>query len=143
MGFLSAYEGTNKVVIDEERDYWVELAKHVSQGAKEDAERVLSKVVMVKGEALPTPDVARYRQLMLLASIKMWNLDDENGTVWPVDLKHVQQLPAHLFDELWKAVEAENKARTPQEERQFPVEDLSGSEDGDAGASELFDVPAS
>lgn len=142
MGFLTAYEGTYKVVVDEERNYWVELSKHVSQGSKESAERALSKVVMTKGEAIPTPDVARYRQLMLLASIKSWNLDDDNGTVWPIDLKHVQALPAGIFDDLWKAVEGQNKVRTPEEDRQFPVEDLSSGTDGDAGAAELLDIPA-
>jgi hypothetical protein len=142
MGFLSAYDGTNRVVVDQEREYWVDLAKHVSQGAKEDAERTLSKVVMIKGEAIPTPDVARYRQLMLLASIKAWNLDDDSGSVWPIDIKHVQMLPSGIFDELWKAVETENKEKTPQEERQFPAEDLGSGPDGDGGPSEFFDFPA-
>jgi hypothetical protein len=142
MGFLTAYEGVNRVVVDAERGYWVDLAKHVSQGSKEAAERALSKVVMTGGEAVPTPDVARYRQLMLLASIKAWNLDDDNGTVWPLDLKHVQQLPGSIFDDLWKAVDGQNKVRTPEEDRQFPVEDLGGGTDGDAGAPELFDVPS-
>lgn len=140
MGFLAVYDGTNHVVVDEERDYWVELAKHVSQGAKEEAERTLSKVIMVKGEAIPTPDVARYRQLMLLASVKSWNLDDDNGTVWPVDLKHVQMLPSDIFDELWKTVEGENKAKTSQEERQFHNDALGSGEDGDAGSAELLNV---
>jgi hypothetical protein len=141
MGFLSAYEGTNKVVVDEERGYWVELAKHVSQGEKEEAERSLSKIVMVNGEATPTPDVARWKQLMLAASIKEWNLDDDNGAVWPIDLKHVQMLPSDIFDELWKVVTTANKEKTPQEERQFPAESVGGGADGDAGAPELFDVP--
>jgi hypothetical protein len=143
MGFLSVYEGTNRVVIDEERNYWVELSKHVSQGAKEDAERALSKVVMTGGVAVPTPDIARYRQLMIVASVRSWNLDDDNGAVWPIDLKHVQMIPSEIFDDLWKAVEGENKERTPQEQRQFPVEDVSSGPDGDGGASELGDVPAS
>lgn len=142
MGFLSAYEGSRKIVIDEKRGYWVDLRDFVSQGAKEDAERTLSKVVMKHGEAVPMPDVARYRQLMLVAAIKDWNLDDDNGQVWPIDLRHVQKLPGNIFDDLWKEVDGVNKDRTPEEERQFPVEDLGGSEDGFGRAPEFLDLPA-
>lgn len=142
MGFLSVYDGTRKVIIDEERDYWVEISEYVSQGAKEDAERCISKVVMVDGNAVPTPDITRYRAQMLVASIKTWNLDDEDGRIWPVDLKHVQMLPGSIFDTLWKEVDNKGKERTPQDERQFPVEDLGGDSDGDGGATEPFDVPS-
>lgn len=138
MGFLSVYEGSRKVVIDEARGYWVDLHDYVSQGAKEEAERCLSKVVMIKGVATPTPDVARYRQQMLLASIKAWNLDDDNGTVWPVDLKHVQMLPVGVFDQLWDVVDGQNQDLSPEEQRQFPVEDVSGDPDGDSGSTELL-----
>lgn len=142
MGFLSAFEGFRKVMVDTDRGYWVELLDYVSQGAKEEAERTLSKVIMVGGAATPTPDVARYRQLMLLASIRSWNLDDDSGRVWPVDLKHVQMLPGHIFDELWKEVDGTNKERTTEEERQFPAEDVSGDPDGLGGSVELLDFPA-
>lgn len=141
MGFLTAYEGSRKIVVDEKRGYWVELLDFVSQGAKEESERMLSKIVMVHGEAVPTPDVARYRQLMLVAAIKDWNLDYDNGLKWPVDLKHVQMLPGHIFDELWKEVDGQNAERTPQEERQFLAEDVSGDPDGIFGPAELLDLP--
>lgn len=141
MGFLSVYEGSRKVFIDDERGYWVEIADYVSQGAKEEAERCLSKVVMIKGEAVPTPDVARYRQLTVHAAIKNWNLDDDHGHVWPIDLRHVQKLPGEVFDKLWEVVDGQNKEMTAQEQRQFHVEDLGSGEDGDGGASELLDVP--
>lgn len=142
MGFLTAYEGFRKIFIDEKRGYWVELREFISQGAKEEAERTLSKVVMQHGEAVPVPDVARYRQLMLVAAIKDWNLDDDSGHVWPVDLRHVQKLPGTVFDDLWKEVDAGNKERTSEEERQFPAEDLGGGEDGFGRAPEFLDLPA-
>lgn len=142
MGFLSVYDGSRKVFIDEARGYWVELADYVSQGAKEDAERSLSKVVMVRGEAVPTPDVARFRQQMVLAAIKSWNLDDDGGAVWPIDLEHVQMLPGEIFDRLWVEVDGQSKELTPQEQRQFHVEDLGGNPDGDVRPAELFDVPS-
>lgn len=142
MGFLSAYEGSRKIVVDEMRGYWVELLDYVSQGAKEEAERTLSKVVMNRGEAIPTPDVARYRQLMLVAAIKDWNLDDDNGVKWPVDLKHVQMLPGEIFDELWKEVDGQNKGRSTEEERQFLDEDLRSGADGDVRPADVLYLSA-
>ena len=142
MGFLSVYDGSTKVIVDEERDYWVELSDYVSQGAKEEAERCLSKVVMVGKEAVPTPDVARYRQQMLLASIRAWNLDDDTGFVWPMDLKHVQKLPGHIFDLLWKKIDEQTKEDSVEDQRQFPAEDLGSGSDGDGGSADLLDLPA-
>lgn len=142
MGFLSVYDGSRKVFIDEARGYWVELSDYVSQGEKEEAERCLSRVVMVRGEAVPTPDIARFRQQMVLAAIKSWNLDDDNSAIWPVDLKHVQMLPVALFDKLWDVVDGQNEEMSDEDMRQFHDENLSGSENGDGGASELLDLPA-
>lgn len=142
MGFLSVYEGSRKIFIDEARGYWVEISDYISQGAKEDAERCLAKVVMVGDKAVPTPDVARFRQQSVLAAIKTWNLDDDNGRVWPLDLKHVQMLPTEVFDLLWDAVDGQNKELSPQDQRQFHAEDVSGDPDGYVGTAELLDVPA-
>lgn len=140
MGFLSIYGGTRKIVIDKDRDYWVEIVDFISQGDKEEAERCISKIVMVDGQATPSPDVTRYRQLLVIAAIKSWNLDDEDGRIWTVDLKHLQMLPGSVFDELWKEVDGGTPSRTPEEERQFPAPDLGGDSDGDSGSAEPFDV---
>lgn len=142
MGFLSVYDGSHKLFVDESRGYWVELRDYISQGAKEEAERCLSRVVMVKGEAMPTPDVARYRQQTVLAAIKSWNLDDDGGAIWPIDLKHIQMLPGDIFDQLWDAIDGQTKELSPQEQRQFHAEDVSGSPDGNDGSPELLDLPA-
>lgn len=131
MGFLSAYDGTRKIAIgDPERGYWVEVAEHVSQGAREDAEKALSNIVMVGSTAKPQPNVARYRQLLVLASIRDWNLDDDQGNTWPIDLKHVQMLPGTEFDKLHDTIDKLNKPMDAQEQRQFPVEGVSGDQDG-------------
>jgi len=67
---------------------------------------------------------------MVLASIKEWNLDDEAGTVWPVDLEHVQGLPGTEFDRIWKIVDEKNKPATSEEKRRFPAGGVSGDQDG-------------
>ena len=122
MGFLSAYAGTKKVTIGEpERGYWVELRDYVSQGAKTEAERALQGRQRVNGnDVVMDMDVARYRQLMVVASVASWNLDDEGGQVWPVDLAHVRMLPGPEFDRLWSLVDAQNKPADAVERRQFP-----------------------
>lgn len=140
MGFLSAYEGVTRVPISEK--YWVELRKNVSQGDREDSERALASMLMVGGKAVPNPDVAKYRQLLVLASIAAWNLDDDNGQVWPVDLKHVKALPGAVFDLLWTEVDRNNAPADKAEKVQFHAEDGGSDPAGDGGAAEPGDVPA-
>jgi hypothetical protein len=135
-GFLTAYDDTTKVPIgDPERGYWVEVRQYVSQGDKEGAERALMTVVVVDGSAEPKPDVARYRQLMALASIKSWNLDDEDGTVWPVDIDHVKMIPGEEFTVLWGVIDKLNKPMPSVERRQFLASSVSSNTNGNHGAS--------
>lgn len=137
MGFLSAYSTTTKVTVgDEQRGYWVELKDCLSQGDKEKAEQALTTGQMTAGQDIKmVMDVARYRQLMVLASIKSWNLDDEAGNVWPVDLAHVQMLPGNEFDRLWGIVDKTNAPASSAERKRFPDAGVSGDQDGDAGAA--------
>lgn len=156
MGFLSAYSSTRRVDIgDPARGYWVELREVLSQGAKEKAEQALMGRQHVNGgDVVVNMDVARYRQLMVLASIKDWNLDDDNGQVWPLNLQSVQRLPGVVFDQLWSIVDGSNEPRGAAEQRQFP----DGRDDGDqvgperagepgpvlaeaAGVEQTWDVP--
>lgn len=137
MGFLSAYSTTTKVTVgDEQRGYWVELKDCLSQGDKEKAEQALTTGQLTPGRDVQmVMDVARYRQLMVLASIKSWNLDDEAGNVWPIDLDHVQALPGNEFDRLWTLVDKTNAPASAAERKRFPDGGGSGDQDGDAGAA--------
>lgn len=142
MGFLSAYSGTQRLTIgDPERGYWVELREMLSQGAKEKAEQALQGRQRINGgDVITQMDVARYRQLMVLASIKDWNLDDDNKQVWPINLQSVQRLPGIVFDELWKFVDSSNEPRPAAEQRQFPDSGDDGREDGTGRTAEPGDV---
>lgn len=133
MGFLSAYEGTTKVPIgDPERGYWVELREVLSQGARQKAEQELMGRQQLNGnDVLMKMDVVGYRQMMLLASIKDWNLDDDNGHVWPINLKSVQRLPGPIFDQLWSIVDESNAPRSVADQRQFRESGDARSEDGE------------
>jgi hypothetical protein len=140
MGFLSAYSDTRTIPID--RHYWVELREHLPQGAREASERALARIEMVDGAARPAPDVALSRQLTVLAAIVSWNLDDDDGAVWPINLDSVRSLPGGVFDTLWKTVDELGSPRTPQEAQRFPDGGVGGDPAGVTGPAESADVPA-
>lgn len=109
MGFLSAYTGTVRVQVDsEDPKYWVDLKKYITQGAQEAAESALTKLRIIDGQTVADPDVAKYRKLMVLASIEDWNLDDDNDQILPINLQSVQRLPMPVFDKLWLQVQQNN-----------------------------------
>lgn len=141
MGFLSAYTGTTVIYLDDEQVYWVEVKKYLSQGEKESAESALSTGRLVQDATGASkfevePNVARYRQLMVKESIQTWNLDDDNGTVWPITLQNVRRLPAEVFDKIYKYIESEDKTLdTPEARRQFRDEGFRSDQDGLGGAT--------
>jgi|SRR5579859_36273 len=136
MGFLSAYTGTTVIYLDDEQVYWVEVKKYLSQGEKESAEAALSTGKLVQdgsgGSKFEVePNVARYRQLMVKESIQSWNLDDDNGTIWPVTLQNVRRLPAEVFDKIYKYIDSEDKTLdTPEARRQFRDDSVGSDQDG-------------
>lgn len=142
-GFLSAYSGTRRITIEHPTgDYWVELKEHLSQAAKEKGDRAL-QTYTPSGNGKPqlSPDVVEFRQQLVLASIADWNLDDDNGTVWPVNMQNVKRLPASVFDDLWTVIDETNAPLSTAEQRQFPAGGVGGDPDGDGGAPVPVDVP--
>lgn len=135
MGFLSVYSGVKRIVVDSERDYWVDLLEYVSQGGREEAERALASMTFVDGKTVPSPDVAKFRQLSVFAAVSAWNLDDEDGTAWPVTLRNVQRLPGVVFDQLWEAVDSANSSRSSEESQKFRDGDVVSDSDGNSGTT--------
>jgi hypothetical protein len=144
MGFLSAYSGTRKIPVgDPERGYWIEIKDCLSQGEKEKAEGALASGKLVPGQkAEMSMNVALYRQLMVQASIVQWNLDDDNGAIWPMDLKHVRMLPGPEFDRLWRIVDDLNEPAKGEEKQTFRPEGDGSDPDGDSGTAESGDLLA-
>lgn len=140
MGFLSSYSGTRRIDIDQH--YWVEVKECLSILEKNQAERTLMTPVMdLNGHGSATVDMVGFRNAMMSASIVAWNLDDDNGEVWPLSPPHVKEahiarLPGPVFDEIWLVVNELNGPREPAEAARFPVVGVGGDPDGDAGASE-------
>lgn len=110
MSFLSAYNGVVRVSVsrDGNKEYWVDLKKYLTQGGQETAEAAMSRVEVVNDSPVVRPDVAKYRKLMVLAAIDDWNLDDDNGTTWPINLQNIARLPLPVFNKLWQQVQTNN-----------------------------------
>lgn len=146
MGFLSAYSNTRKIPVgDPANGYWVELKECLNQGEKEKAEKALVSGKMKPGQkdAEMSMDIPNFRALMLLGSVKSWNLDDDNGQIWAIDLEHIKMLPTPIFDQLWELVDDMNKPASSEEKKTFRDESVGGNPDGDFGrAADAGDVLA-
>lgn len=120
MGFLSSYTGTVRVNVGPpDKEYWVDLKKFVTQGGQEAAEAALAQMTVQNGTAVPTPDVAKYRKLMVLAALEDWNLDDDQGKVMPLNIQSIQKLPMPVFDALWTQVQKNNSEADRSSEEQL------------------------
>lgn len=121
MSFLSAYNGVTRVVVSSEGDkeYWVDLKKYLTQGGQETAEAAMNRVEVVNGNPVVRPDVAKYRKLMVLAAISDWNMDDDNGTIWPINLQNVSRLPLPVFNQLWTQVQTNNSEAERSKDEQL------------------------
>lgn len=137
MPFLDAYDGVRRITVgDPERGYWIDLKEFISYRAREEAEKALSKVFITQGVQEVRPDSTRFRQLMVLAHIDKWNLDDEKG-IWPVNLDNVKRIPGAEFDRIWSVVdELGTPVQDAAERRGFPDEGNDGDPERDGGTTE-------
>lgn len=141
MGFLSAYSGTKRVEID--GHYWVEVKECLSIREKNDAERALMTPMLDlnNGRGSASVDMVGFRYAMMAASIVAWNLDDDNGAIWPLEPQQVKEaniarLPGPVFDQIWVVLNDLNGPRDPAEAARFPEPRLGGDPDGNGGAAE-------
>jgi hypothetical protein len=95
----------------------------------------------VDGKARSKADIYRSHMERVLASIVAWNLDDDNGQVWPINQQSLRRLPDSVFDLLFEAVDRSNAPEGKAERTRFPDEGDGGDSDGDAWAGEPGDVP--
>lgn len=116
---------------DPEGKYWVDVKNFLTQGAQEKAEAALLKTTSVNGELVSNPDIAAYRKQLVAAAIDDWNLDDENGQIWPINLQSVGRLPISVFNTIFNAINKDNGKRTPEEQATFRDGSVSGDPDGD------------
>lgn len=145
MGFLSAYSGTRRIDIG--NGYWVEIKECLSIVEKQRAEKALSSgpVFDQSGRGSAQMDMPAFHTEMVVASVVGWNLDEDDGTVWPltpepVKRKNVARLPAPVFDRIFEAVNELNGPQPAKERAQFPEPGVGGDPDGDGGTAVAGDV---
>lgn len=143
-GFLSAYEGTER--IDLGRGYWVEVKKCLSSAEYAPVEMALGSRQRPTANGSGTVTFGEINQReaqirMLLASIEDWNLSDDgtDGPKWPLSpekLKResIERLPAGVRMLIYKKCDDLNGPPDPDEQARFPDPGELGDPDGDGGA---------
>ena len=144
-GFLSAYSGTKK--IDLGGGYWVEVKECLSVVEKQRAEKALTgnPVIDNTGKGSATMDMPGFENEMVAAAIVAWNLNEDDGTVWPLapgaaKRANIARLPSSVFDTIFKVVNELNGPKKPQESAQFPDEGSGGDPLRDGGPAVAGDV---
>jgi hypothetical protein len=99
-GFLGEYDGTDRIKIDDEEMWWVDVKKCLSVAESEEAERALSTIgVKTDKTGKNVPDIKidlnRKQFEQVVASIVDWNLSDRNAVKLPTsfdrDLERIQR----------------------------------------------------
>lgn len=143
MGFLSAYSGTRR--LDVGGGYWIEIKTCLSVVEKHRAERALggsNPTFDMNGNGTAKLDTAAFATEMVAASISDWNLDEDDGAIWPlapdqVKRANIARLPASVFDTVFAAVNESNGPRPAGEQARFPESGVGGGTDGVGRAAEL------
>lgn len=146
-GFLSAYEGTERV--DLGRGYWADVKKCLSSRESAAMEAAMGGTQQM--------DVRTKRQFvqintragrveMVVASLVAWNLDEADGTPWPLEpgkdrRASVDRLPSPVFDAIWQRCDTLNGPGSGDEQARFPDPAVGGDPDGDGGAAGPAGLP--
>lgn len=165
-GFLQAsgYDGTEK--IDLGNGYWAEVKRCLSAEEMAFVENTMGAGrqridVSNGGRQFAELDIRSSWTEMVVQSLASWNVDDPDGTVWPLDAGgkfsgrggenpyppgcprrvSVARLPDPVFKVIWAKCDELNAPRTGREAADFPGQDERGDQDGDTGASDPAAVP--
>lgn len=146
-GFLSAYDGTERVEFG--RGYWADVKRCLSHAEQQRAQAKLGagrQSIDLSGRASAVVDMNAFETEMIVLSLVAWNLDDEDGTVWPLApdkarRESVARLPASVAASIFQKCNELNGPMDKREAAGFPGADLGGGEVGDGGAAGVGVVP--
>lgn len=162
-GFLDAsgYGGTTR--IDLGGGYWCDVKNSLSVAEKAHVDECMGsrqKVDVGGQRQFAELDIGASRREMVVQSLVEWNLDDEDGTVWPLDAGgkfagrrgnqyppgcprrlSVERLPGPVFDQVWGVCDGLDSPRQGREAADFPGQAERGDPDGDGGAAGPAEVP--
>ena len=137
LGFLDAYEGTERIDLGD--DFWVEVKKCLTQGEYKKVEAFYGagrQTLGMDGKTFATIDPAAAQEELLFRSIVSWNLTDAAGAVLPLEpdkdkRASIARLPKWAFIEIYAKCDELNGPRKGKEAARFPDPDVSGAPDGD------------
>lgn len=134
MGFASKYEGVDRVDVGD--GYWVDIKKALTWAESEAAEKAgfgfavapnLDDPKKTRTNVSIDPEAKMFE--MVLASVVDWNLDNDDGSKWPLDydraLEAAGKAKAAGQGNAWKSPRRRSLERLPK-----PVADLLQAEVG-------------
>lgn len=163
-GFLDAsgYGGTTRIPLG--GGYWCDVKNSLSVAEKafvDDCMGAKQKVDVAGQRQFAELDISASRREMVIQSLVDWNVDDPDGTVWPLDAgakfagrgnanpyppgcprrQSVERLPGPVFDVIWAKCDELDAPRSGREAADFPVPAERGDQDGDGRAAGPAAVP--
>lgn len=148
MSFAEIYSGTE--IIDIGNGYWIRIKESLTRDEKRRADAHLQKVEGMmddsgKVRGVVNPDYASYQHVMVAASIVAWNLDEIDGSLWPLSPwdardRSVGCLPDVVFEKVFDRVVDLNK-RDPAEDRTFHDSATGRNSHGNGRTADASEVP--
>lgn len=118
MGFLDIYTGTIKV--DLGNDFHVNIKKFLSNADYTIAQGALMRDQQVDSDGIKAQiDTTAYVHVLVRRAIVDWNLTDEKDVAMEVTDANISKLPQVAFNKIYKAIEAANEERSPEEQGVF------------------------
>lgn len=150
-GFLdtAGYAGTTE--IDLGHGYQVTVKNCLTSDEYAHVQQLLGNgratVRLNGGPSAVSIDLPAAMREMAFRSVVTWNLDDEDGTPWPLEPEKdkrasVARLPYPVLQQVYEKCDELNSPRQGKDAAQFPGEALSGAEDGGGGAAGADGLPA-
>lgn len=146
-GFLSAYDGVERVEFG--RGYWADVKRCLTHAEQQQAQAKMGagrQSVNMSGQFSAVVDMNAFETELIVLSLVDWNLDDEDGTIWPLApdkarRDSVARLPASVAASIFQVCNELNGPMDKREAAGFPGADLGGGQVGDGGAAGVGVVP--
>lgn len=150
-GFLDAAGYSGETEIDLGHGYWVRVKNCLTSEEYARVQQLLGNGraalrIDGGGPSIVNIDLPAAMREMLAGSVTAWNLDDPDGTPWPLEpdkakRASIARLPYPVLQQVYERCDELNSPRRGREAAQFRDEADGGDPDGDGGAAGTVGVP--
>lgn len=150
-GFLDAAGYSGETEIDLGHGYWVRVKNCLTSEEYARVQQLLGNGraalrIDGGGPSIVNIDLPAAMREMLANSVTAWNLDDPDGTPWPLEpdkakRASVARLPYPVLQQVYEKCDTLNGPRKGRDAARFPDEADGGAADGDGGAAGAVGVP--